>query len=147
MALPGWSLKAVRQNGVDVTDTGVEFRSNESLEGLEVELTNHPSEVTGSVTDDQDKPVKDYAVVIFPQDRERWTSTSRYFGSGRPDQDGRYKTSALPPGDYYAIALEYVDQGDARDPDFLDRIKDRATRFRLSDGESKALDLKLQRIE
>jgi hypothetical protein len=147
MMIPGWSLKAVRQNGADVTDSGIEFRSNETVEGLEVELTNHPSEVSGAVTDDQDKPVKDYAVVIFPQDRERWTNTSRYFGMGRPDQDGRYKASSLPAGEYYAIALEYVDQGDARDPDFLDRIKDRATRFRLGDGESKALDLKLQRIE
>lgn len=115
------------------------------VDGIEVELTDHPAEVSGLVTDDRGAPVKDYSVLVFARDRERWSGNSRYFGFGRPDQDGRYKTSALPPGDYYAVALDYLDQNESRDPDYLDRLRDKATPFTLGDGESKTLDLKLQK--
>ena len=142
--LPGWSLKAVRLGGADVTDAGIEFRPNENVEGIEVELTNHPAEVSGLVTNDRDEPVKDYSVVIFARDREKWNASSRYFGMGRPDQDGRFKVEALPPGRYYAVALDYADPGEARDPDFLEKLQDKATTFTLGEGEAKVMDLKVQ---
>jgi len=62
---------------------------------------------------------------------------------GRPDQDGRFKVRNLPPGTYYAVALEYVEPGESSDPEFLEKIRDRASRFSLNDGETKVLDLKL----
>ena len=52
--------------------------------------------------------MKDYTVVVFARDSQRWTNASRYLGGGRPNQDGVYKVRSLPPGDYYAIALDYV---------------------------------------
>ena len=51
--------------------------------------------------------------------------------------------TGLPAGDYYAIALDYVEPGESTDPEFLDRVKDRAVPFSLSDGGTKALDLKI----
>jgi len=35
----GWSIRSVRVNGVDVTDAGIEFKPNEDITGVEVELT------------------------------------------------------------------------------------------------------------
>ncbi len=142
---PGWSLKAVRFGGVDVTDSGIEFRPNEALDGIEVELTDRPSMLSGTVTDSRGEAVKDFTVVVFARDRARWNDVSRYFGFGRPDQDGRYTIQALPPGEYYAVALDSIDQGEMRDPEFLDRLRDRATAFTLGESEARALDLKLQR--
>ena len=89
------------------------------------------------------EPVKDYTVVVFSRDRERWGYMSRFFQTGRPDQDGRYKVKALPAGNYYAVALDYVEPGEATDPEFLDRVKDRAVSFSLNDGETKTIDLKI----
>ena len=63
--------------------------------------------------------------------------------SARPDQDGRYKAQYVLPGAYYAIALDYVEQGANSDPDFLERIKERAIEFSITDTEIKSLDLKL----
>jgi hypothetical protein len=80
---------------------------------------------------------------VFARDRQRWGFSSRYLSGGRPDQDGKYRVRNLPAGDYYAIALEYVEQGAGTDPEFLDRIKDRATEFSMNDGENKTLSLKL----
>ena len=140
---PGWSLKAVKQHGADVTDAGIEFRPNEEVSGIEVELSNQTTEVSGAVTNSRSEPVKDYTVVVFARDRERWGYMSRFFQTGRPDQDGRYKVKALPAGNYYAVALDYVEPGEATDPEFLDRVKDRAVSFSLNDGETKTIDLKI----
>jgi hypothetical protein len=140
---PGWALKSVRQRGTDVTDSGIEFRQNEEASGIEVELTNQATEVSGAVTNARSEPVKDYTVVVFSRERERWGYMSRFFQTGRPDQDGRFKVKSLPAGNYYAVALDYVEPGEASDPEFLDRVKERAVTFSLGDGEAKTIDLKI----
>jgi hypothetical protein len=139
----GWSIRAVRYRGQDITDAGFEFRANENITDLEVELTNRETNLSGLVTNDRGAAVKDYAVVVFPQDREKWTVGVRYLKTGRPDQDGRFKVSGLPPGDYYAIALDYVDSSEWTEPEYLDRIRSRATDVSLNEGETKSVDLKL----
>ena len=141
--LPGVSLKAVRLNGTDVIDSGIEIRPNENVSDLEVELTTQQSEVSGIVTDPRGQPIQDYSVVVFARDSARWTNQSRYFGSGRPDQDGRFKVRGLPSGDYYAIALDYIEPGAGTDPEWLERMRLRATEFSLTDGQTRSLDLKL----
>jgi hypothetical protein len=140
---PGFATKAVRFNGVDVTDSGMEFRANENVSGVEIELTNKLSEISGLVTNARNEAMKDYTVVIFAQDSQKWSGNSRYIGTGRPDQDGRFIVRNLPPGDYNAIALDYVEPGESNDPEFLERVQSRAIRFSLSDGETKTIDLKM----
>ena len=140
---PGWALRAVRYRGTDVTDSGIEFRPGEDVTDIELEITNQLTEVSGLVTNGRGETVKDYSVVVFAQDRERWTAGSRYIRSGRPDQDGRFKVPALPAGPYYVIALDYIEPGDATDPSVLDRLKEKATTFSLNDAEKKVVDLKL----
>jgi hypothetical protein len=135
-------IRAIRLNGVDVTDSGIDFRPNEDITGLEIELTTQLSGVNGVVTDARGNAVKDYTVIAFARDREKWGPGSRYLNGGRPDQDGKYKV-LLPPGDYYAIALDYVEQGMQTDPEFLERLKERATGFSINEGETKSIDLKL----
>ena len=90
---PGWTIRTVRYRGSDVTDSGVEIRPNENLTDVEVELTNRPTEVSGLVTNAKGEALKDYSVIVFPQDREKWTANSRYVKSSRPDQDGRFKVA------------------------------------------------------
>ena len=82
-------------------------------------------------------------MIVFAQDRERWAPGSRYVRTGRPDQDGRFKITGLPAGQYYVIAVDYVEPGDATDPEFLERVRTKAMRFSLTDGEMKTMDLKL----
>jgi hypothetical protein len=136
-------VRAIRLNGMDVIDSGVDIRPNEDLSGLEIELTSIASTLSGSVNDDRGEALKDYTLVVFPQDREKWESGSRYLRIGRPDQDGRFKVTALPPGEYEAVALEFVEPGEQSDPDFLDSVKSKATAFSIGEGETKTLNLKL----
>jgi hypothetical protein len=139
----GWSVKAVRLNGVDVTDSGIDFKRNQDVRGVEIEVTNHPASVSGSVTNNRGDVPPDYTIVIFARDEQRWTPGTRYILTARPDQNGQFKVSSAPPGDYLAAALEYIEPGQSSDPDFLKQIRDRATAFSLGDGEARTLALKL----
>jgi hypothetical protein len=140
---PGWDVKAVRSGGIDVTDVGLDVKPTEDLTNIEIELTNRVTETIGSVTDERGEPVKDYAVVIFARDRQKWGSHSRSVRTARSDQDGRFKIGGLPSGEYFAYAVDFLEPGQERDPDFLDRIQTLATRFSLGEGETQTLNLKL----
>jgi hypothetical protein len=59
-----------------------------------------------------------------------------------PDQDGRFKVSGLPPGDYQIVAVDAIEPGQWMDPEFLNQIKGDATAFSLNEGETKVMDLK-----
>ena len=61
----------------------------------------------------------------------------------RPDQDGRYKVTGLPPGEYCVIALDYLDQNEWNTPEFLDGIRIKATPFSINEGETKSVDLRI----
>jgi protocatechuate 3,4-dioxygenase beta subunit len=139
----GMALKAVRIGGVDVTDTGFDVKPNENVRGIEVELTSHPTVVSGRVTDSSGAPSKDCTVVVFARDERKWEGASRYIGTARPDQDGKFQISGLPPGDYDVLAIDNIEPGQSGDPDVLTRIRDRAAAMSLGDGETKMLDLKL----
>jgi protocatechuate 3,4-dioxygenase beta subunit len=140
----GWVLKSVKVEGEDVTDKGVEFKPGADVTGIEIELTNRTTSITGAVNDNSGQPQKDYTVVVFAEDPAKWTMPlTRWTSSSRPDQDGRFKFSNLPPGAYLAIAVEYVAQGEWADPEWLARAARKATRFTLDEGAMKVLDLKL----
>ncbi len=139
----GWSLKAVRVDGVDVTDIGIDCKPQHDVRGVEIEVTNHPATLSGTVVTDRGEPLKDYIVIVFAQDEQRWTPRSRYVLTTPADQDGRFTLIVPPRADYLAIALDDVDQDAWTDPEFLRRICDRATPFSLTEGETRTLTLKL----
>jgi hypothetical protein len=141
--LPGWTIRAVRYRGIDVTDSGIEFRGNEDISDIEVEITNRVTDLSGLVTTARGEAVKEYSVIAFPQDRDKWTPGSRYLRTGRPDQDGRFKLTGLPPGQYHVLALDYVDTNEWNDPEFLDRVRSKATPVSINEGETKSVDLKI----
>ncbi len=140
----GWTLKSVNLNGQDITDTPMEFPSGQTVTGLQVTLTRKVSSLTGLVADSKGKPVLDATVVIFPADEKLWTYQSRFIKAARPDQDGTYRVTSLPPNEsYLAVAFQGLEDGQAGDPEFLATIRDIGTKFTLEDGETKAVDVKL----
>jgi hypothetical protein len=161
-AMP-WQMKAVMVRGVNVIDTGIEFKPGEDVGDIEIELTNRAQKISGRVLDASGQPAKDFALVLFSQDRSLWTNvTNRYWAVARPLQlpppqiqaqlqqqtqaqvpPGGYQMSNLPPGDYYGLALEEIDIQTASDPDFLESVIRNATPFSLRDGETKNLDFKI----
>ena len=64
----------------------------------------------------------------------------------RAAEDGRFRAAGLPPSDYYIIALDKMEPGQNNDPEFLERIRPRATSFSLVEGETKTLELKVNMV-
>jgi len=143
----GWYLKAVLLNGDDVTDSGIDFAPGQSYDGLQIVFSRKTTDLSGLVTNDRNQPVLDATIVIFPADRERWTYSSRFVRTLRPDTTGKYNVKSLPPLDeYLIIAVQNLEQGQGSDPDFLMRAKEEAKPFSLTEGETKAVDIKLSTL-
>jgi hypothetical protein len=143
-APPGWMLKSVKLNGTDITDTGAEFKAGDVASGLEIEMSARTTSVSGGVTASDGTVLKDYTLVIFSEAAEAWRyPDTRWVSGTRPDQDGRFKVSNLPAGNFIAVAVDYVPQGEWGDPELLERLKSKGKRFTLDDGGTQTLELKL----
>lgn len=141
----GWHLKAVEADGEDVTDSPMTVAPGTELTGVRVLLTQSVTKLTGSVRNDRGDAVLDAVVVVFPDVETRWTFGSRFIRSTRPDTEGRYELTALPPSNGYRIvAVPSLEDGQAYDPDFLTSVHDSAERLSLTAGETKAVDLRLR---
>jgi hypothetical protein len=92
--------------------------------------------------DAQNAPVTEYAAVVFPEEREKWTA-QRFISAGRPDQQGAFKIGGLPSGRYLVAAVDYLETGAEFDPQVLERLRNVATPVVVGEGESKAVNLKL----
>ena len=142
-ALPGgWRVKAVRLNGIDITEQPTDFGEG-SRHQVEVVLTDRISEVFGGVTDSRGQRVAKYTVVVFPDDRDRWMFPSRSVQAARSRFDGSFQIRGLPPGTYRATALVSLPMNAWNDAAVLELLGSSATQFRLDDGDQRALNLRL----
>jgi hypothetical protein len=139
--MSNWEMKRVRREGVDITDTPLDFSTD--VGGLEIELTQQLTTVSGGVANDRGGKALDATVIVFADDPAKWGPHSRFINSARPDQDGRFTIRGLPPGRYVAIAVGYLEPGEERDPDLLETWRRTATPFTLSEGKTHVLELKL----
>jgi hypothetical protein len=85
----------------------------------------------------------DFVVVLFPPESELWGWQSRFVRVARPDQNGRFVITSLPPASYLAVALDYLEPGEETNPEFLERLKPAGTSVKVGDGEKTTVTLKL----
>ena len=131
----GWYLKSVMMDDQDITDIPIDFDRYKDVDGIHVTLTREVTDFVGTVVDNRRVPVLDYAVVVFSEDRSKWSSWSRYIGHARPDQNGLFRIRALPPGQYRAVAVDYLESGSERAPEFLARLSNMSDRVVLTQGQ------------
>ena len=143
---PGWRVKSVRLNGADITHDAIEFGDGVTR-GLQVVLTNQDqprTRLSGVVSDGRGRRVSSHTVVVFPEDRARWAPSSRFVRMARTNQDGRYDVQDLPPTNYLAIAVPFLQQSSGIAASVLEQLYPRATAFSLEDGEVQTLDLRIR---
>ncbi len=143
-----WAIKSVTHDGRDITEDGLSLASGAAVKGIDVVLTNRLQSISGAVTNDRGEVVTNVTVFLFPQDPDHWFPGPMSLAStavARPDQNGRYSIrTRLKPGDYYAVAVEYLDQNRrGGDRSYLEELSRQAVRFSLREEETKALDLKI----
>ena len=138
----GWTVRAIMHDGRDIADTPVEMKSGETLTDVQVIVSSKVTTVSGQLLDDRGAPLVDGTVIVFADDSTKWSDDSRWVRAVRPDQQGRYQIQGLPPGEYLAVAVDYVEEGVWNDPEYLDSIRTHGQRLTLADAESKSLTLK-----
>jgi hypothetical protein len=139
----GWTVKAIVQGGRDISDTPLELRSGEELKDIQVIVSDRVTTVSGQLTDERGVPLPDGTIIVFADDPATWSPDSRWVRSARPDQQGRYEIQGLPPGDYLAVAIDYVEEGVWNDPDYLESIRHLGQALTLAEGDTRPVSLRL----
>jgi hypothetical protein len=140
---PGWMLKRVLLNGVDVTDQPVDLPTR-PLDGIEIVLTDRLSHVTGSVSDVRGAAMSNVAVVAFADDPTKWSRGTRFIGRAQSDAQGHFSIDGLPSGAYLVTAVPDFESGMDSDRQMLDEWRTVATPATLRDGGTVALSLRVR---
>jgi protocatechuate 3,4-dioxygenase beta subunit len=139
----GWWVKSIVQDGRDITDMPAEMRSGESLTGVRIVVSDRPTSVRGRLVDDKGLPVTSATVVAFARDSQKWFEESRWVRAVRPDQQGNYRIDGLPPGEYLAVAVDYVEEGTWNDASFIESLRPHGEPLTLTEGAARTVALKL----
>ena len=116
---PGWAIKAIEAGEKDYVDTPIEITGGREVDGARIVVSNRSPTLTGQITDEQGKPAEG-TVLLFPSDASKWVEAAGNSRSARPDSIRSFQARVRPPGDYLAVALEYVQQWQVNDPEFLE---------------------------
>lgn len=139
---PGWFLKSMMYEGRDVSDAAIELGTKDAT-GVVITYTDRPSTIAGVVTAPRG-PDPDAVVLVYPIDQESWSlsgSVPRRMRTARAKPSGEFAVTALPPGDYYVVAVKEDTIGDWQDPALLQALSRVAQQVRVTEGERKAVNL------
>jgi protocatechuate 3,4-dioxygenase beta subunit len=135
----GWTLEEIRVGGVDATDRPLDFgRPEQSLINVEVVLTDRVSQLSGTVTDESNRPIAGAHVIVFAADPDRWYWRSRFLRDTTTDDQGGYRVTGLPFGTYYMTTASQVSQEGPeawQDPAFLTAQISSASSLTISEGQ------------
>jgi hypothetical protein len=134
-----WAVKSIVVNDSAVTDTKIALAPNQEAEA-QIVLTNRVTTIDGTViAGGQPAPAE---VVVFADDPAKWTYPSRFVRTITADDKGRFRINGLPPAErYLALAVEYLEDGEHYDPEFLERLRVGAVPFMLNESERPVLAL------
>ena len=144
-----WAVKAIVVDGADVTDVPINIRGGNV--DARVILTDRVTEVSGIAPSAEaapgnaspENPPSSRYVVLFAADSAKWTYPSRFVKATRTDAQGTFRVTGLPGNErYLAVAVDYLEDGQAEDPLFLDRLRSAATPFSLNEGERRTIEVR-----
>jgi Carboxypeptidase regulatory-like domain len=138
----GWAVRRIEHEGKDYADVPVEPRGGQKLDGVTIVLSKTLPRFNGTLLDEAGRPAEG-TTLLFPEDSSRWGEDSRLVRTARPDAAGAFEFRNVIPGDYLAVALEYVRDGDWTDPDFLEKLRERASKVKVDERGASAISLKL----
>jgi hypothetical protein len=122
---PKWFVKSVQLDGVDVTDSQFDLVPG-GPHRLDITLSDRVSRLAGTVTDRSARPVSNALVIVFPEERARWSSTpwsnARAIRTTFSHQQGRYELESLPISRYRVIAVTLLPRNAWMDPEVLARL-------------------------
>ena len=134
----GWVVSAIMMDGANVIDEAIDLNGESA--SVRIVLTDRVTSLNGTVQSRGD--VGEQSVVVFSDDAAKWKYPSRYVRTTRADREGGFQIRGLPPDErYLAVAVDYIDDGEEEDSQFLERLRNRASSFSLQEGEQRSIQL------
>jgi hypothetical protein len=127
-------VREIRVDDTVADDDTVEL-SNAAAK-VKISLAAGKAEISGIARNDKGDPVAAANIGLIPEPRRPFRLKMT-----RTDQNGNYKLSNLPPGDYYLVALESVEAGALEDDEFLKPVRSKLKKVKVEDTGSQGVDL------
>jgi hypothetical protein len=144
-----WRLKSISIGGLDVTDRFDFGETPQTIDDAEVVFTRASGTIAGRIDRERDALTRDYAVVVFPTDRQLWFPGSRWTKFTRSARDGSFRVSGLPAGDYFIAAVDDLagtpDAGEWQRADVLTTLAASSIRASVVENESRTVVTRLIR--
>jgi hypothetical protein len=139
-----WQVQSVTVNGRDYTNSPIEVGAGDVIDGVVVTVTTANPDLRGTVRDSDDLKADATMVVVFPVDQAQWKNTG--LDPARMKAVAVSSTRAfvfptLPAGDYFVAAISRSFTETWREPAFLSRVAQQASRVTLSWGGKSTVDL------
>lgn len=137
----GLYLEEIVVNGAPTADT-IRVEDAQDLEGVEVRLTDKPTDLTGRLI--SSVAVGDFSVVLFPVDPGLRNNAARRFGPLRLEADGSFRVRGLPAGAYYLAIVGLVEPSFLAEPRTLQALVESSLQVILEAGKQTKQDLTIK---
>lgn len=134
-----WFARTAAWNNRNLLQQAVQLEG-EDLQGIEIELSNTPASITGSVAG-----AGASTVVAFPEDWRAWFADGMIpllLRQARASESGAFTLAAVPAGRYLLVALDPDALGDLQDPSVFDRLARLGTLATVADGATTTVTLR-----
>jgi protocatechuate 3,4-dioxygenase beta subunit len=100
----GWWLKSATLGGIDIAEAPFTFKPGTTYPGARLVFAQTAAEVSGRVLEGN-VAVDHGSVIVFPTDGRKWYAGSRFVRSMPVGEDGLFRVSGVPPGEYFVVAV------------------------------------------
>jgi hypothetical protein len=134
----GWTIATVAIDGVETTDTPVDFAASRAYDA-QIVITDATGAAAG-VVQSRGRPAR-ARVIAFARDERRWGPGSRFVKATTSAEDGRFVLEGLLPGEYGIVAVGHLPLDAWTDPALLRRLSAVATPIAITLGGRAAVSL------
>ncbi|HYT76842.1 MAG TPA: carboxypeptidase-like regulatory domain-containing protein [Vicinamibacterales bacterium] len=141
----GWAIRRIEQGGRDYTTAPIDGQG-QAIDGIMIVLTDRFPLISGVVKDEKGIAVGG-TMILFPEDSSLWVEDLRTIRTARPDQSGLFTLRSVRPGDYFGIAVPTVRNNEWNDPEYLESLREHATRISVKEGDKAQIELTIKNPE
>jgi hypothetical protein len=138
-----WLLgSALDANGRHL-DQPFEVTAGGDVRDVTITLADRPAGISGLLLDDQDQPLGDQQLLVFPADSRLWYPSAMRTQLSRSSADGTFTVAGLLAGEYLIAAIEDVNRESWFDRARFERARAGAARVTLTPGQRVTRDLRV----
>ena len=138
-----WLLASVTDQAGRPLDQPFDIAAGTDLRNVTLTLVDRTAGVSGLVIDDQEQPLADQQIIVFPSDPRLWHPSMVRMQLSRTGTNGTFGVTGLVAGEYLVAAVEDVNRDYWFDRGLLERARAGAARVTLAIGQRATQNLRV----